>query len=81
MTGRLRNIYPFKSKVWTEVSIFDPYYTPTEDAYTVSVDNEVLHYDASVQSLMQPYFSRDNIEARVIEIKAELNQIVLSCGH
>ena len=81
VTGRGRNIRPFKSKVWTAASIFDPYYTPTEDAYAAAVDNEVLDYVGSVQNLMQPYFSKDNIEAQMIEMRAEVNQIVLRRGH
>ena len=81
VTGRGRNIRPFKSKVWTAASIFDPYYTPTEGAYAAAVDNGVLDYVGSVQSLMQPYFSEDNIEAQTIELQAELNQIVLRRGH
>ena len=81
VTGRGRNIRPFKSKVWTAASIFDPYYTPTEDAFAAAINDEVLDYVGSVQNLMQPYFSEDNIEAQMIEMQAEVNQIVLRRGH
>ena len=41
------------------------------------VDNRVLDYVGSTQNLMQPYFSKDNIEAQMIKLQAKLNQIVL----
>ena len=81
VTGRGRNTQPFQSKVWNAAAIFDPYYAPTEDAFAAAINDEVLDYVGSVQNLMQPYFSEDNIKAQMIEMRAEVNQIVLRRWH
>ena len=81
VTGRVRNLRPFKSKVWTAAAIFDPYYTPTEDEYARVVDENVLDYVSSVKELMEPYVTEENRVAELLEVQAELNDIVLRRGH
>ena len=58
--GRVRSIRPFKSKVWTAAVMFDPYYTPTEEEYSMAMDDDVLDYVSSLQNMIEPYLGTDN---------------------
>ena len=78
--GRVRNIRPFKSKVWTAAAMFDPYYTPTEEEYSAAVDDDVLDYVASIQNMMEPYLGTNNQVDERIEVFGELNEMVLRRG-
>ena len=81
IAGRVRSLRPFKSKVWTAAAIFDPYYSPTEGEYARVVNDDVLDYVSSVKELMEPYVTQENREAELLEVQAELNDIVLRRGH
>ena len=60
VTIRGRHVSPFKSKVWTIASMFDPCYTPTEDEYIRVNNDDVSDYASYVKELMDQYVTEES---------------------
>ena len=61
--------------------MFDPYYTPTEEEYSVAIDDDVLDYVVSIQNMMKSYLGVKTRVDESIEVIGEPNDIVLWRGH
>mgnify|MGYP003327122223 CR=1 FL=1 len=73
-------IVGFKSDVWTVAAMFDPYYTPSRQDYADVIDNGVLNYVISISNLMTPYLDADNLDANMLMMEEEINNIVMRRG-
>ena len=78
--GRVVTLVAFKQPVWTAAAMFDPYYTPTNEEYNKTVDDEVLDYVQSVSDLIKPYQDQGNSDAQLLVMESELNNMVMRRG-
>ena len=60
--------------------MFDPYYTPSRQDYADVIDNGVLNYVISISNLMTPYLDANNLDANMLMMEEEINNIVMRRG-